>query len=69
MDKEKIELFKSELSDLLKKYNVRISFVCNDNSDYSGLKNDRIVVIDEKTGEIIIDTDDSWRLTSSNINE
>lgn len=59
MDNNKIDSFKKELSDLLGKYNVRISFVCNDNSDYSGLKNDRIV----------IDTYDSWKLTSNNINE
>lgn len=69
MDNNKIDSFKKELSDLLGKYNVRIMFICNDNSDFSGLINDRIVVIDEKTGEIIIDTYDSWKLTSNNINE
>lgn len=68
MDNNKLESLKSELSDLLKKYNVEIRFVCNDYSDTSGLCNDRIVVSDKTSNNILIDTG-SWFLTSNNINE
>lgn len=60
MTDENIKQFKSELRQLLEKYNASIHFTCSDSSDTHGLHNDHIVIVDNKNEEFIVEADGWW---------
>lgn len=65
MDSNKRNEFLIKLATLLEEYNASISFACSENSDTSGLYNSRIIITERKEYEIILDTEDSWYLSSN----
>ena len=56
--------FKTELRDLLDRYNASIKFTCNDSSDTYGLTGDSIIV---KIGDKEILRTHSWSLDSRDL--
>lgn len=61
--------FLTKLANLLDEYNIDIEFTCSEGSDTSGLYNDRIIISERKTEEVILDTFNEWYLNSNVIKE
>lgn len=69
MNKEKRIEFLTKLANLLDEYNVNIEFTCSNGSDTGGLYNDRIIISERKSDQMILDTCNEWYLSSNVIKE
>lgn len=67
--KDKRNEFLTKLANLLDEYNLDINFTCSQFSDTCGLYQDRIVISERDSEEIIFDTYDEWHLSSNVIKE
>lgn len=64
---ERLDNFKKELSNLLKKYNAEIGFYVDDCSDTHGLSGDKMVVYFDENRENHHELNDYWSFNADDL--